>query len=645
MRVQICRHKNVAMQKNISFKNLHHLFRNAAYNIHNINYPYMFRKEQGIYKSISYGEVEQKLNAVSANMLELQMQKGDRIAFFMDNCPEYYMIDQGLQQIGLVNVSIYPTLSDKEAAFVYNDAGAQMIFVGSPFLLKKVAKIISSMKTIKLVVTLFDEPKKIWDDTRAISWKDFINKGQALFPQYQEKIEELYNQVGLHDLATLIYTSGTTGNPKGAMLTHNNFISDAKSGLTLMSAFGQNEKFLSFLPLCHVYERCVTYYIGLYQGAQVAFAESIEKISTNMGEVQPTIIATVPRLMEKVEERVKKTIQKEGGFKSKIFYWAIAKGLQRYRLQVKGRKPGLLLVLQLAIAEKMVFSKIKQKLGGRIKFIVSGGAALPVHVAEFFAAIGIKILEGFGLTETSPFITVNEYERQIIGTVGRVGPGQEVAIQNPDTREVYTIQTYDSFRPEYECPEGEILMRGPNLMKGYWNQPEETAKVIDKDGWFHTGDIGKFYLGNLKITDRLKNIIVNSFGKNIFPTQVENAYLQSRLIEQIFIIGDKRDYLTAIIIPSKDELKEAFGKNEAYFASNEKWITEPEIVQWLKAEINKYSSGLAKFEQIKTFIVKRNPFSIDDGEMTPKMSVKRKVVEEKFAEEIDSMYYKLIDED
>ncbi len=633
------------MQKNTPFKNLHHLFRNAAYHIHTPQHAYMFRKEQGEYKQITYAQVEEKLNAVSAQMLEIGMQKGDRVAFFMDNCPEYFMIDQGLQQIGLVNASIYPTLAESEAAFVYNDSGAQMIFVGSPFLLKKVVKMSPNISTLKLVVTLFDDPKKIWDDARVISWKEFTEKGNILYPQCKQKIEELYNNVGLDDLATLIYTSGTTGNPKGAMLTHGNFISDAKSGLTLMSAFDEGEKFLSFLPLCHVYERCVTYYIGMYKGAQVAFAESIEKISTNMAEIQPTIIATVPRLMEKVEERVKKTIEKEGGFKARIFHWAIDKGKRRYHLHLQGKSPRPILAIQLAIAERFVFSKIKQRLGGRIKFIVSGGAALPVHVAEFFAAIGIKILEGFGLTETSPFITVNEYERQIIGTVGRVGPGQEVAIQNPDTGEMYTIQTYDSFRPEYESPEGEILMRGPNLMKGYWNQPEETAKVIDKEGWFHTGDIGKFYRGNLKITDRLKNIIVNSFGKNIFPTQVENAYLQSRRIEQIFIIGDKRDYLTAIVIPSKDELKEAFGKDERYFAADDKWITEPEIMQWIKAETNKFASGLAKFERIKAFIIKRNPFSIEDGEMTPKMSVKRKVVEKKYVTEIDAMYSEAVDEE
>ncbi|MBI3235428.1 MAG: AMP-binding protein, partial [Bacteroidetes bacterium] len=223
-------------------------------------------------------------------------------------------------------------------------------------------------------------------------------------------------------------------------------------------------------------------------------------------------------------------------------------------------------------------------------------------------------------------------------TVGRVGPGQQVAIQNYDSGEIYTQQTYDSFKPDFESPEGEILMKGPNLMKGYWKQPEETAKVIDKDGWFHTGDIGMFYQGNLKITDRLKNIIVNAYGKNIYPTQVENVYLKSRKIEQVFIIGDKHEYLTAIIVPSKDELMETFQLKESFFADENVWIEDEKIVDWIKADVHKLSNELAKFERIKGFIVKRNPFSIENGEMTPKQSVKRKVVETKFKSQIDDMY-------
>jgi long-chain acyl-CoA synthetase len=301
--------------------------------------------------------------------------------------------------------------------------------------------------------------------------------------------------------------------------------------------------------------------------------------------------------------------------------------------------------MKLSIAEKLVFHKIKQRLGGRIKFIVSGGAAMPVHVAEFFAAIGIRVLEGYGLTETSPFISVNEYDRQIIGTVGRVGPEQEVAIQNIETGEMITIQTYESMRPDFECAEGEILMRGPNLMKGYWNQPEETKQVIDSEGWFHTGDIGKFYLGNLKITDRLKNILVNAYGKNIYPTLVENTYLISRKIEQIFIIGDKRDYLTAIIVPAQDELREHFSMEANYFNDPNLWIEEKEVRDWLAADVTKFGNQLAKFERIRDFVVKRHAFSVETGEMTPKQSIKRKVVEKNYAETVNAMYARNTQED
>ncbi len=623
---------------NIPFKNLHHLFRNSAYHIHQPERDWLFRKVDGVYKPITYKEGETMINAVSANMLAQGVSKGEKVAFLTENCPEYFLFDQGLQQVGIVNASIYPTLSESEIEFIYNDSEAKGVLVGSPFLLKKLKKVSENLPNLNFIITVFDEPEKIWNDPKVKSWKHYIQEGVNIYPEKKEEIEGIYEGVGFNDTATLLYTSGTTGNPKGAILTHGNFLNNAASGLTLMNEFTETEMFLSFLPLSHVYERCVSYYIGLYKGSQVAFAENIEKIATNVGEIKPTILATVPRLLEKIEEKVRKNVEIKGGISLKIFEWAIAVGAIKQHKLLNGGYISPWLKIQSALAEKLVYTKIKNRLGGRIHFIVSGGAACPIHVANFFAAIGIKVLEGYGLTETSPFITVNEFNRQLVGTVGRVGPGQQVAIQNPDTLEIYTIQTYDNFKPSFESAEGEILMKGPNLMKGYWKQEHETAKVIDSEGWFHTGDIGKFYMGNLKITDRLKNIIVNSFGKNIYPTQVENVYLKSRKIEQIFIIGDKREYLTAIIVPSKDELKEYFNFSESYFTQDEIWINDSEVMDWLKADIQKLGLELAKFERIKGYIIKRNSFSIENGEMTPKQSVKRKVVESKFKKEIDDLY-------
>jgi long-chain acyl-CoA synthetase len=294
--------------------------------------------------------------------------------------------------------------------------------------------------------------------------------------------------------------------------------------------------------------------------------------------------------------------------------------------------------MQVAIAEKLVYSKIKAKMGGRLKMFVSGAGALPVHVGEFFANLGMRVQEGFGLSETSPLVTVNEFHRQVYGTVGRVAPRQMVAIQDIETKKILALQTYDTFEPHYASEEGEILVKGPNVMQGYWNRPEATAEVFDEEGWFHTGDIGKFDRGYLKITDRLKNMLKTSLGKNIYPTQIENVLLRSPKLEQVFIIGDKREYLTAIIHPSMDELKSAFGGRKDYFEVSDPFIQDEEIKKWMQEDVKKLSENLAKFERIKDFIVKREPFSVEAGDMTITLKIKRKVVMEKYANEIEGMY-------
>ncbi|RYF93040.1 MAG: long-chain fatty acid--CoA ligase, partial [Chitinophagaceae bacterium] len=287
--------------------------------------------------------------------------------------------------------------------------------------------------------------------------------------------------------------------------------------------------------------------------------------------------------------------------------------------------------------------KIKEKTGGRLKFMISGGAALPRNVGEFFGNLGIKILEGFGLTETSPVMAVTEYHRQVYGTVGRVIPGIEIGIQNVETKEMINIQTHDTFDPEFECNEGEIVVRGHCVMQGYWNKPEDTAEAIDPQMWFHTGDIGRFYKGNLQITDRLKNMIVNAYGKNVYPTPVENIYLKSLKIEQLFLIGDKREYITAIVVPSRETMQEQFKLPESFFQEDALFIDNPEIVSWIGEDIRKLSGELAKFERIKNFKVKRNPFSMEEGEITPTMKAKRKVIEKKYADSIDEMYSEAVE--
>jgi long-chain acyl-CoA synthetase len=414
-------------------------------------------------------------------------------------------------------------------------------------------------------------------------------------------------------------------------------------GIQLIPIVNKNYRFLSFLPLCHVYERTATYYLSTYIGSEIAFAQSLEALSSNINEATPTAILTVPRLLERIEERVRKTTATAGGLKLKIFNWALRTGERRRLNKEEGKSNGFILSLQLAIAEKLVYSKVKQRLGGKMEVMISGGGALPQHVGEFFGNIGVLVCEGYGLTETSPLVTVNTPDRQIFGTVGRIGNGCTVAIQNPDTKEIYTTQTYGSFDPNFESVEGEILVKGPNVMKGYWNLPEQTAAAIDADGWLHTGDVGKFYKGYLKITDRIKNILVNSFGKNVYPTPIENAYLKSPKIEQIFLIGDKQEYLTAIIVPSREEMKEKFGVDEKYFNEGSDFIEEDNIYKWVEADMRKYEKDLGKFERVRHFIVKRKPFSLEAEEMTPTQKIKRKIVEKKYEEAIKNMYVKIVE--
>jgi long-chain acyl-CoA synthetase len=619
--------------KDPDFKSLHQFFLNSAHHIHTPDTVYLTRKESGKWVDYTYRDLLSYVDCLTGWLMSRGLQKGDRVALILENSPEFYCIDQALQKLGIINVSIYPTLTADETAFILNDSGARVLFVGNPFLLKKFKKVEDKCSSVEVVVSF---PEDVETDEKLITYKQILEQGRTLFPAWSEQIESRFEEVGHDDIATLIYTSGTTGVPKGAMLTHYNFLSNCYDANDLVPDITKDDKFLSFLPLSHVFER-MAYYLTTYLGSSVAFAENIDKVAQNIAEVRPTLMAAVPRLLERVHDRVMKTGTEAGGLKAGIFLWALTVGEKARKTKDEGKSRGPWLSVRYAVAEKLVFSKIKQKMGGRLKLFVSGGGALPPHVGEFFANLGIQVQEGFGLTETSPFITVNEYNRQVYGTVGRVAPRQQVAIQNPDTKEIYTLQTYHTFKPDFASEEGEILSKGPNVMKGYWNNQAETDKVFDEDGWFHTGDIGRFEKGYLKITDRLKNMLVTSLGKNIYPTQLENNFLKSPKIEQIFIIGDKQEFVTAIIVPAMEEAI-ARGINSSVFEGDNDFIESDDLRQWLGEDVKKYNENLAKFERIKHFLIKRTPFSIEDGDMTITLKVKRKVVMEKFKNEIGKLY-------
>ena len=619
------------------------LIRNVVANIHPDSHTFLVHKVNDEWVNISYREALDKIDAISAWFLEIGIKKGDRLALIIENGPDYIYYDQALQQIGAVNTSIYPTLSEAEIEYILNDSEAKTILVGTPFLLRKVYKIANNCPNLLRIVLAFDDLEKYADRGNTMNpgvtcLKNVIEEGSKMIEQYRHAINAAREAVLPSDLSCLIYTSGTTGTPKGVMLTHFNLTENVRAALEQIQVLEKTDIFLSFLPLSHVFERTGTYHICLFEGCTIAFSQSLELLAKNMAEVKPTIMCCVPRLLERIHDRAMKNGTSAGGAKTKIFLWALGIGRKHRLVLEAGKRPNIILRNQHKIAEKLVFSKIKERTGGRLKFLISGGGALPKNIGEFFGDLGIKVLEGFGLTETSPVMSVTENERVIYGTVGRIIPRIEVAIQNVDTKHIYTIQTHESFDPQFQSEEGEIIVRGHCVMKGYWNKPEETASVIDSEGWFHTGDIGRFFKGNLQITDRLKNMLVNAYGKNIYPTPVENTYLKSSKIEQVFLIGDKREYITAIIVPSRETLQETFNLSNEFFEKPELFIEDKEIVDWIGQDIKRLSNELAKFERIKNFRVKRTPFSLDEGEITPTLKAKRKVIEKKYATAIDHMY-------
>lgn len=618
------------------------LIRNIVKNIHPDTHAFMSYKVNDVWEDISYRQALDKIDAISAWLLDIGIDKGDRLALIIENGPDYIYYDQALQQIGAINTSIYTTLSETEIEYILNDSGAKTILVGSHFLMRKVLRVANNCAALMRIIPVFGDFEKSVGklnlNAGVISLKTVIEEGLNIAGQYTSAINSAREAILPSDLSCLIYTSGTTGIPKGVMLTHFNLTENARVSLIQIPIIEATDTFLSFLPLSHVFERTATYHICLFTGSKIAFAQSLDLLAKNMSEVKPTIMNCVPRLLERIHDKAMRGGTSAGGLKSKIFLWSLKIGKEYREVREAGKKPGLLLSNQLKIADKLVFSKIKEKTGGRLKILLSGGGALPKNIGEFFGDLGIKVLEGFGLTETSPVMSVTENHRVIYGTVGRIIPGIEVAIQNIETQIIYTIQTHETFKEDYKSEEGEIIVRGHCVMKGYWNKPEETASVIDTDGWFHTGDIGRFFKGNLQITDRLKNMLVNAYGKNIYPTPVENTYLKSPKIEQLFLVGDKREFITAIVVPARDALQEKFNLSDEFFEQPDIFIEDKEIVDWIAQDLKFLSHELAKFERIKNFKVKRKPFSIDNGEITPTMKAKRKVIEKKYAGAIDAMY-------
>ena len=558
----------------------------------------------GTYEDISYTELDASVAAFSKGLNALGVEKNDRVAILSENRPEWAITDFGSLKVGAVTVPMFSTLTAAQVGYILKDSGAKIICVSTEKQLEKVRAIRAEVPTLEQIV-IFDT---IEDET-----PEGVIQFQAVCELAGEETDSAASE---DDIATIIYTSGTTGNPKGVMLTHANFISNVKACKSLIDV-SETDVLLSFLPLSHVFERLGGHYVPLFSGAKIAYAESTFTVAQNMKEVAPTVMLSVPRLYETMHERILRAVQEGSSVKQKIFHWGVSVGSAVSSAIQQGRKPSAILQLQQGIADKLVFAKLKEATGGRLRFFVSGGAALPQSIAEFFHAAGILILEGYGLTETSPVISMNHPGKWKFGTVGAQVPGIEVQI----------------------AEDGEILTRGPHVMKGYFNNDAATAEVIDAEGWFHTGDIGLIDAdGFVKITDRKKNIIVLSNGKNVAPQPIESVLVQSPFISQIMVIGSERKNLAALIVPNFDALKAWASENGINATDLPATLQTREVQQHIQSEIRSRLTDFADFEQVRRFTLLEKEFSQEDDEMTPTLKLKRNVIIARYGDAIEAMY-------
>lgn len=593
------------------FKNITEMFLKLADNFENSDKFALMKKVEGKYIGITYKEMRDKAKTFGFGLASLGIKPGDKVAILAENRPEWVYSDMGILMIGGIDVPIYPSLTASTVEFILNDSEAKAIIVSNKLHLNKVLKVRQNLRHLKNVIIM--NAKDAADSV--LSFEYVQNLGFEFSKKFPDYLNKTTKKISPSDICTIIYTSGTTGDPKGVMLTHNNFVSNVKAS---SKAFDISDKdlLLSFLPLSHVFERMAGYYTCMACGATLAYADSVETVADNMIEIKPTIITTVPRLFERIYSKIKKSVDNSPPHRQKIFYWAVDCGI-RYFAAKKEKKINPFLSLRYVLADKLVFGKIRARTGGRLRFFVSGGAALPRDIGEFFEAVGITILEGYGLTETSPVIAVNRLEDYKFGTVGKPIEGIEVKI----------------------ATDGEILTRGPHIMKGYYKNKKATDEVLTKDGWFHTGDLGVFDAdGFLMITDRKKHLFKTSGGKYIAPQQIENVFLKSKYIEQFILIGDNKTFLSALIAPDFDSIKEYADAHKIPYENISDLTNSEEINQLVEKDIELLQKNLANYEKIRRFVLLDKPLSIDSGELTPTLKVKRKVVEERYSDLINSLY-------
>ena len=567
-------------------------------------------KRGGEWRPISSEELLRRVRRVALGLHSLGLRRGDRAGILSESSPEWVVADLGCQFAGVVNVPLYPTLAPQQVCYIAEDSGARLLFVQNREAYGRVREVLASCAALSEVVLLSGEGGE-----GALTLAELEARGARLEAEQPRLLEELYGEVTPGDLATVIYTSGTTGEPKGVMLTHSNVVSNLV-GTSERLAFGPEDVALSVLPLSHVFERGAMY-MYLHHGAKVYFAEAIERIGDNMREVRPTIVVAVPRLFEKIYARIKDKAAEGGRVKTALLMWAVGVGRRRAHAAVWRRPAGPLLRLQHAAASRLVFSKWRDATGGRIRLFCSGGAALPEELGLVFYGAGLPIVQGYGLTETSPVICVNGPEDNRIGTVGRPIRRVEVRI----------------------AADGEIETRGPTVMRGYYNKPEATREVFTEDGWFKTGDIGALDAeGYLRITDRKKELFKTSGGKYVAPQPVEQLIKQSRFVSQVVLVGNGRKFPAALIVPDWEQLRSYAQHKGLDCRTPADFCRHPRVIDLLQRQVDTLTADLARYERVKRVALLERELTIDGGELTPTLKVKRRVIDEKYKHVIDRLY-------
>lgn len=560
------------------------------------------QKINGSWKTYSSRDLKKIVDNLSLAFLKTGIAKDDKVAIISDNRPEWNFIDLALQQIGAISVPMYPTISADDYNYIFHHAEVKKVFVGSQEIFEKA---VEGSKDMDIQIVSFDKIKG------CENWEDFMARGEG---GNLADLEAMKEAVKYTDLFTIIYTSGTTGRPKGVMLAHSNVVSNLYAIEDRMIIPRGEAKALSFLPLCHIYERTGSF-CCMFMGVSIYYAESMEAIGENLKEVQPHIFNTVPRLLEKVYDKIVSKGYELTGVKKSLFFWALNLGL-KYE---PNKNQGSWYNFQLKLANKIIFSKWREALGGNVMQINSGASALQPRLARVFWSAGIPVNEGYGLTETSPVVSASicNHKDIRIGMVGKIVRDVEVKI----------------------AADGEILVKGPNVMQGYYKQPDLTAEVLEPDGWFHTGDIGELHEGHyLKITDRKKEMFKTSGGKYIAPQPMENKFKESSLIEQVLVVGENKNYPAALIVPSIMGLQDWCRHKDIPYTTDAEMLQKPEILDKFQKEIDNLNKYFGKWEQVKRFKILTQQWTVESGELTPTMKLKRKIIHQKFAKEIESLY-------